>query len=435
PSMGSAADVLRRWSPILAPFFTVTTLIICIAITKTKDIYVGSLAWPYFSDMGRGKRIQVVFASLFLIAFILYIPVGLAIVCPFERLTVVKCLTEGLGTDYCATTIRFDATDTKLYDYSNCGAINQLRSAAQLVCILTLVGYALSFATHKDDDAVPALLSAPSPTNQPPTHPDDVWVARSSIRSPLPSPKHMARTSAISEEVWANAIRAVLVDKMSLRNAAQKFGVHHMSLHRRIKDLRGDKKPEKRDVGSRTPVAAAPTTPFMQPGMSMVNMMQMNMAQGLDTTKLPPPPTRLSSSSTYPVRASPLLQFRHHPYEGTSSPSTGRFPGIENASANMSAWFKAVQAVEMGHLDVHQAAATFHLDPNALHDHLSRQAPTSGREVPAEMFLTQIETHGVLKVVVARAEVGVKMDYDELADLVRRVLFVRPGPTSAGWFV
>ncbi|KAF0749965.1 hypothetical protein AaE_006871 [Aphanomyces astaci] len=119
----------------------------------------------------------------------------------------------------------------------------------------------------------------------------------------------------------------------------------------------------------------------------------------------------------------------------------------------MSAWFKAVQAVEMGHLDVHQAAATFHLDPNALHDHLSRQAPTSvrpsnshlhiddtaaaeqGREVPAEMFLTQIETHGVLKVVVARAEVGVKMDYDELADLVRRVLFVRPGPTSAGWFV
>ncbi|ETV66180.1 hypothetical protein, variant 3 [Aphanomyces astaci] len=110
-------------------------------------------------------RIQVVFASLFLIAFILYIPVGLAIVCPFERLTVVKCLTEGLGTDYCATTIGFDATYTKLYDYSNCGAINQLRSAAQLVCILTLVGYALSFATHKDDDAVPALLSAPSPTN------------------------------------------------------------------------------------------------------------------------------------------------------------------------------------------------------------------------------------------------------------------------------
>ncbi|ETV66178.1 hypothetical protein H257_17327 [Aphanomyces astaci] len=204
--MGSSADVLRRWSPILAPFFTVTTLIICIVITKTKDIYVGSLAWPYFSDMGRDDpayyvfatglcltaiflaltwtfnfrhqatvlahpeakatpsllrcsfaastmgavatiglpilsiyrvsydhpeihnyaayfffvfqaaavflntyvtrrilhtsptpkifrttwRIQVVFASLFLIAFILYIPVGLAIVCPFERLTVVK---------------------------------------------------------------------------------------------------------------------------------------------------------------------------------------------------------------------------------------------------------------------------------------------------------------------------------------------------------
>ncbi|RLO12712.1 hypothetical protein DYB28_013531 [Aphanomyces astaci] len=153
--MGSTADVLRRWSPILAPFFTVTTLIICIVITKTKDIYVGSLAWPYFSDMGRVSydhpEIHNYAAYFFFV---------------FQAAAVfLNCLTEGLGTDYCATTIRFDATDTKLYDYSNCGAINQLRSAAQLVCILTLVGYALSFATHKDDDAVPALLSAPSPTN------------------------------------------------------------------------------------------------------------------------------------------------------------------------------------------------------------------------------------------------------------------------------
>ncbi|ETV66182.1 hypothetical protein, variant 5 [Aphanomyces astaci] len=61
--MGSSADVLRRWSPILAPFFTVTTLIICIVITKTKDIYVGSLAWPYFSDMGRDDPAYYVFAT------------------------------------------------------------------------------------------------------------------------------------------------------------------------------------------------------------------------------------------------------------------------------------------------------------------------------------------------------------------------------------
>ncbi|ETW06331.1 hypothetical protein H310_02615 [Aphanomyces invadans] len=283
--MSTVAAALRRWSPILAPFFTVATLIICIVITKTKDIYVGSLAWPYFSDMGRDDpayyvfatglcltalflaltwifnyqhqidmltqpnskatpalsrcsfaasamgavatiglpilsiyrvsydhpeihnyaayfffifqaaavllntyvtrrilvlatssphgtfpvgglrttwRIQLVFALCFLVAFVLYIPVGLAIVCSFERLTIVKCLSEGLGADYCTTTMRFDDTYTKLYDYSNCGGINQLRSASQLVCILTLVGYALSFVTHEEVAQTGHSIAAPS---------------------------------------------------------------------------------------------------------------------------------------------------------------------------------------------------------------------------------------------------------------------------------
>ncbi|KAF1316908.1 DNA-binding protein, partial [Globisporangium splendens] len=45
----------------------------------------------------------------------------------------------------------------------------------------------------------------------------------------------MPRASAVSEKVWAQAIHAVSVQKMSLRRAAQLYGVHHMSLHRRVR--------------------------------------------------------------------------------------------------------------------------------------------------------------------------------------------------------
>ncbi|GLD98648.1 hypothetical protein PINS_up007365 [Pythium insidiosum] len=45
----------------------------------------------------------------------------------------------------------------------------------------------------------------------------------------------MPRASSVSEKVWAQAIHAVTVQKMSLRRAAQLYGVHHMSLHRRVR--------------------------------------------------------------------------------------------------------------------------------------------------------------------------------------------------------
>lgn len=56
------------------------------------------------------------------------------------------------------------------------------------------------------------------------------------------SPQHaplMPRSNAVSEEVWAKAIHAVTVQKMSLRQAAHVYGVHHMSLHRRVRGLNG----------------------------------------------------------------------------------------------------------------------------------------------------------------------------------------------------
>ncbi|CAK4126651.1 unnamed protein product [Aphanomyces euteiches] len=211
----------------------------------------------------------------------------------------------------------------------------------------------------------------------------------------------MARTSAISDEVWANAIRAVMVDKMSLRAAAHKFGVHHMSLHRRIKDIRGDVKPKSRQAAAHPAPQQAYAAAPMQSGMSMVNMMHMNMDR---------------------EAKQPYVPLRHMPYE--AKPAVLRpFPGIENAAGhNISNVDKAVEAVESGQLDMMQAAVAFKLDANELYDHLRRRH--AGDE-----YLRPADESGLLKVVIARAELGVKMTYDEVVDLIRRVLY-RYGQTS-----
>lgn len=54
PHPRMTSRVLSVGAPIVAAVAVVTTLITCVAIAKSDDIYVGGLAWPYFSDMGRG---------------------------------------------------------------------------------------------------------------------------------------------------------------------------------------------------------------------------------------------------------------------------------------------------------------------------------------------------------------------------------------------
>ncbi|DBA01859.1 TPA: LOW QUALITY PROTEIN: hypothetical protein N0F65_006007, partial [Lagenidium giganteum] len=282
--------VVQRASPIVAATAVVGTLITCVAITKAKDIYVGGLHWPYFSDMGRdppayyvfcvglciaavalamtwifnqqyqsrvlgrlvssaqlsggvrrvsvtccvlavlstiglpilsicstsecpsvhnlaaywfflletiailmntyvsykirskvsatspdfvgvqeagsdmamvkgtvnasAKRtfhIQAVFTVFFFVAFMIYLPVGLAVIEPFKRLTIAQCLSKDLGREYCTDTMRYNETDTKLWNYEDDFAMNQMRAGAQLACILTLIGYSVSFLSNGDN--------------------------------------------------------------------------------------------------------------------------------------------------------------------------------------------------------------------------------------------------------------------------------------------
>lgn len=44
-----------RIAPVVATTVVIATLITCVSIVKAKDIYLGGLAWPYFSDTGRGE--------------------------------------------------------------------------------------------------------------------------------------------------------------------------------------------------------------------------------------------------------------------------------------------------------------------------------------------------------------------------------------------
>ncbi|KAF4129323.1 Frag1/DRAM/Sfk1 family [Phytophthora infestans] len=115
---------------------------------------------PWNESNSNAKRtfyIQLVFTTLFWIGFLLYIPVGLALIDEFQRLSIKDCLDLNLGEKYCTDTMKLNDTDTVLWNYDNAHGLNQMRSASQLTCILTLVGYSMSFLSHgsaslQDDD-------------------------------------------------------------------------------------------------------------------------------------------------------------------------------------------------------------------------------------------------------------------------------------------
>ncbi|KAH7482480.1 hypothetical protein KRP22_008364 [Phytophthora ramorum] len=103
------------------------------------------------SSTRRTFYIQAVCTSLFLIAFVLYIPVGLALIDEFQRLSIKDCLALHLGEKYCTDTMKLNDTETVLWNYDNNHGLNQMRSASQLACILTLVGYSVSFLSHNSE--------------------------------------------------------------------------------------------------------------------------------------------------------------------------------------------------------------------------------------------------------------------------------------------
>lgn len=92
--------------------------------------------------------IQTVFFSCFFLAFLLYMPIGMALPGTAPRLTIAECLEKDLGEKYCIVTMKLNDTQTKLFNSRKTFTKSQLRACGQLGCILMLVGYASSFATN-----------------------------------------------------------------------------------------------------------------------------------------------------------------------------------------------------------------------------------------------------------------------------------------------
>ncbi|TYZ68310.1 hypothetical protein PybrP1_006207 [[Pythium] brassicae (nom. inval.)] len=132
-----------------------------------------------FERLRRTSRIQLVFAGLFFVAFLIYLPIGLAIIDDFKHLTIAECLERDLGTEYCTVTMKRNATETKLWNYEDDFTRSQLRAGAQLGCILTLVGYSLSFLSHDYEGEVDAQAGSRVTEEFPSTHFYTIPVLRS----------------------------------------------------------------------------------------------------------------------------------------------------------------------------------------------------------------------------------------------------------------
>ncbi|KAK1929471.1 hypothetical protein P3T76_015039 [Phytophthora citrophthora] len=108
------------------------------------------------AKMQRRKKtltVQIFFFALFFVAFLIYMPIGTSVAPQSQRLSIDDCIDKGLGETYCEVTMRLNSTSTTLYDDEKTFGTSQMRAAAQLACILTLVGYSTSFITNDYDDS------------------------------------------------------------------------------------------------------------------------------------------------------------------------------------------------------------------------------------------------------------------------------------------
>lgn len=94
---------------------------------------------PRFKSLWFFRQLVVVVVVL---SFILYIPVGLGIVCPWVRLSIVDCTEITNDQNYCESMVlEGDPEFTKLWKYDDCKPSNLLRSSTQFICIIALMSY------------------------------------------------------------------------------------------------------------------------------------------------------------------------------------------------------------------------------------------------------------------------------------------------------
>ncbi|KAJ0406568.1 hypothetical protein P43SY_004457 [Pythium insidiosum] len=311
----------------------------------------------------------------------------------------------------------------------------------------------------------------------------------------------MPRASNVSEEVWAKAIHAVKVQKMSLRQAAQLYGVHHMSLHRRVRgryptsmpqsfDIRAYLSPDDeaevlgvlreqflhekritsddirfvvRAISSHGGKRSIP--PEFPPSRWIMDFKRAHGFAKLNSYAYPPTNSTsdqemedaddtASNNSSYSMQSyqrddnenarstnsaeqnsdadkEELGSFTSNgSYEagvttGSSSGGSCESGDTEKRSYKLShtvppeVWEKAIAAVEQQGMSLRAAAKMYGVHFAALHRRVKKRAQSEQGSGVEGYFSTDDEA-GIIRVVVARAELGVLMTFDELMDLVQR---------------
>jgi hypothetical protein len=143
-SLAIAAIVPTIEQPEVHAYATYATFILqllalvlyAIVDNRLKDVRAG--AW-----VSSAIRKRNVITATYVVAFLLYLPIGLSLSCEEGRLSKEDCIgREGLGADYCES-IAFarDSSLTDLPDYSRCPRLNTMRSVSQFICTLMVLAF------------------------------------------------------------------------------------------------------------------------------------------------------------------------------------------------------------------------------------------------------------------------------------------------------
>eukprot|EP00164_Ancoracysta_twista_P010615 GFYU01016088.1.p1 GENE.GFYU01016088.1~~GFYU01016088.1.p1 ORF type:complete len:214 (-),score=50.87 GFYU01016088.1:36-677(-) len=102
---------------------------------------------PNYDKMDLSFKLKLAAIIPFLIAIIIYLPVGVSISCEFQHLTMANCKgQEDLGESYCNDKQHPDEPEnTILWDYTNCADINNVRALTQQLTVYLYFAYMLTF--------------------------------------------------------------------------------------------------------------------------------------------------------------------------------------------------------------------------------------------------------------------------------------------------
>lgn len=305
----------------------------------------------------------------------------------------------------------------------------------------------------------------------------------------------MPRSSSVSEKVWAQAIHAVNVQKMSLRRAAQLYGVHHMSLHRRVRGryaanstghpvfqlspveeaeaitvLREQHVHEGRvtsdDVryvvraiasqnGRRDIPHDFPSTKWISDFKNVNGFMQPPaLANGVEAKsqsfreeqkedfaeddRRRQKYMELFRTFSPPGRSNHNADFERSQYGDTSESESEHHHGSstdrssesssqkeskkckQSNSVSPETWEKAMDAVEIHGMSLRNAAKAYGVHFAALHRRVKKRALKKESTPPLENYIPFEDEAGIVRVIHARADLGILMTFDELVELLHR---------------